>query len=258
MSPPARTATARAHPCGSPSSIANISAVSLEPAAGSATATLRSPSTQPNHPSTPGRSPRTGTRGAIVIGDRRTSGERRIGTQCGVIINRRTHEHTDRRFGSWEHKWGIHRRSRTGGVAVSQSIEDQPVALARQHFAVRQIRRLRQLVAWAAHRVGLDRERGRDLALAVTEAASNVIRYGGGHGRLDLLQDDDRALIAEISDDGPGMAPDLPAALPPAERGSGRGRYLMEQSCDHVEYRSGPTGTTVHLEVNLHHEHDQP
>ena len=141
---------------------------------------------------------------------------------------------------------------------MNQPVEDETVTLARQHFAVRQTHRLRQLVAWAAHRVGLDRERGHDLELAVTEAASNVIRYGGGHGRLDLLRDDDRALIAEISDDGPGMATDLPAALPPADRSGGRGLYLIEQSCDHVEYRTGPAGTTVHLEVNLHHEQDQP
>lgn len=141
---------------------------------------------------------------------------------------------------------------------MNQPADSQLVTLATHHFAVRQIGRLRQLVAWAAHMVGLDRERGHDLALAVTEAASNVIRHGGGHGRLDLLRDDDRALIAEISDDGPGMATKPAAALPSSERSSGRGRYLIEQSCDHVEYHTGPAGTIVHLEVDLHHDQDQP
>jgi anti-sigma regulatory factor (Ser/Thr protein kinase) len=135
-------------------------------------------------------------------------------------------------------------------------VTDQLVTLIRQSFAVRNSARLRRLVAWAARRVGLDREREQDLALAVTEAASNAIRHGGGHGRLDLIQDDSRALIAEISDEGPGMAPDSPVALPAADQGDGRGLYLIRQTCDRVEVHTGPHGTTVHLEIDLHPAHD--
>ena len=113
------------------------------------------------------------------------------------------------------------------------------------------MRRLRQLVAWAARRVGLARERGQHLELAVNEAVSNVIKHGGGSGHLELIKDDDRALVALISDHGPGMASDRPVALPPAEQNHGRGLYLIQSLCDRVEYRTGPHGTTVHLEMEL-------
>jgi serine/threonine-protein kinase RsbW len=128
---------------------------------------------------------------------------------------------------------------------------EQPVILARQSFAARHLRRLRQLVTWAAHCVGLDRARGHDLALAVTEAAGNVIKHGGGRGQLELIRDDNRALIARISDTGPGLPTNTPPALPPTDQTAGRGMYLIQQTCDHVEYQTGPSGTTVLLKMNL-------
>jgi anti-sigma regulatory factor (Ser/Thr protein kinase) len=134
---------------------------------------------------------------------------------------------------------------------MNWATDDQPVTLVRQNFTVRHLERLRQLVAWAARHVGLDTSRRHNLTLAVTEAASNVIKHGGGTGQFELIQDDGRALIAHISDHGPGMPADPPAALPPPEQTSGRGLYLIQQSCDRVDYRTGPSGTTVHLEMDL-------
>lgn len=134
---------------------------------------------------------------------------------------------------------------------MSRSTEDDLVTLARRGFALRHLRRLRQLVVWTAHRVGLSPDRGQDLALAVSEAAGNVVKHGGGTGHLALIQDDGRALIVQISDNGPGMAAGAPAALPPSDQGSGRGLYLIQETVDRVEYRTGPDGTTVHLEMDL-------
>jgi anti-sigma regulatory factor (Ser/Thr protein kinase) len=134
---------------------------------------------------------------------------------------------------------------------VSPAIDDQPVTLVRQGFVLRHVHRLRRLVAWAAQRVGLDHERGQHLALAVTEAASNAVKHGGGHGLLELIRDDNRALIAEISDDGPGMATKRPGQLPPAEQTDGRGLFLVEHLCDRVQYRTDRSGTTVHLEMDI-------
>jgi serine/threonine-protein kinase RsbW len=133
---------------------------------------------------------------------------------------------------------------------VNRPSDDQPVTLVRRRFAVRHLRRLRQLVAWAARRVGLDRDRGHDLALAVSEAASNVVKHGSPTGQLELIQDDDRALIAQISDHGPGMT-STTVNLPTPESESGRGLYLIHQLCDRVEYRTGPAGTTIRLEMDL-------
>ena len=134
---------------------------------------------------------------------------------------------------------------------MDRPIDDESVTLARQHFAVRHMRRLRELVASVARRVGLGKERGEDFELAVNEAISNVIKHGGGSGQLELIKDDDRALIAQISDWGPGMALRAPIALPPVAQHHGRGLYLMQQLCDRVEYRTGPDGTMVHLEMDL-------
>jgi serine/threonine-protein kinase RsbW len=142
-------------------------------------------------------------------------------------------------------------RPSPGGRIDVDTTDHQPVILARQGFAARHLRPLRQLVAWAAHRVGLNRARGQALALAVTEAAGNAINHGGGRGQLELIQDDNRALIAQISDNGPGLPANPPAALPPADETAGRGMYLIEQTCDRVEYRTGPWGTTVLLEMKL-------
>jgi anti-sigma regulatory factor (Ser/Thr protein kinase) len=116
---------------------------------------------------------------------------------------------------------------------------------------MRHVRRLRELVVWAASRVGLSRDRGQDLALAVSEAAGNAVRHGGGTGHLDLIQDDGRALIAEISDSGPGIPVTAPTVLPPQEQDSGRGLYLIQETVDRVEYRTGVDGTTVHIEMDL-------
>ena len=129
--------------------------------------------------------------------------------------------------------------------------DDEPVILAREPVTMGRMRRLRQLVAWAARRVGLTKERGQALEVAVNEAVSNVIRHGGGSGHLELIKDDDRALVARISDNGPGMTIHPPAALPPAEQHHGRGLYLIQHLCDRVEYRTGPDGNTVLLEMEL-------
>jgi anti-sigma regulatory factor (Ser/Thr protein kinase) len=135
---------------------------------------------------------------------------------------------------------------------VRRSSHDGLLTLARRTFAAHQhLQRLRQLVAKAARRVGLDLDRGNDLALAVSEAAANVIKHSGTVGRLELIQDDNRALIAQITDHGPGMGSAGQPTLPSADHDSGRGLYLMHQLCDRVEHQSSPHGTTVRLEINL-------
>jgi anti-sigma regulatory factor (Ser/Thr protein kinase) len=134
---------------------------------------------------------------------------------------------------------------------VSRTIEDRPVTLLRQSFTIRHLKRVRRLVGWAAHRVGLNRERRQGMVLAVHEAAANAVKHGGGTGELELIQDDSRSLIAKISDDGPGMPADAPVDHPSVEQTGGRGRYLIQETCDRVEIRTGPAGTTVRLEMDV-------
>jgi serine/threonine-protein kinase RsbW len=128
---------------------------------------------------------------------------------------------------------------------------DQPVTLVRQAFTMRHLRGLRHLVMRAARRAGLDRQRTQNLVVAVNEAAGNAIKHAGGRGQLDVIQDDQRQLIAEISDQGPGLPPDVSITLPPPDAIGGRGLWLMHEVCDHVEFWTSRAGTTVRLGMRL-------
>jgi anti-sigma regulatory factor (Ser/Thr protein kinase) len=127
----------------------------------------------------------------------------------------------------------------------------EPVTLVRKGFTVRNLYRLRQLVRWAARRVGLDSDRTGYLVIAVSEAAGNAIAHGGGHGALEVIQDDQRRLIAEVSDHGPGLPPNIPVTLPDPDAISGRGLWLIHEACDRVDVTTGSGGTTVRMEMTL-------
>src|SRR5437867_4265059 len=58
---------------------------------------------------------------------------------------------------------------------------------------------LRRLASSHAGRVGLGPGRGGDLALAVTEIATNSLRHGGGRGLLQIWRDGPN-LLCEVRD----------------------------------------------------------
>jgi hypothetical protein len=60
---------------------------------------------------------------------------------------------------------------------------------------------VRRLTEHCAERAGLEIERTRDLALAVSELAANSVRHGGGRGILRIWRDGG-ALVCEIRDRG--------------------------------------------------------
>jgi serine/threonine-protein kinase RsbW len=126
------------------------------------------------------------------------------------------------------------------------------VTLARESFTGRHLRRLRQLVLAAARGAGLTVQRSSHLVLAVNEAATNAVKHAGGGGELEVIQDDDRALIAVITDRGPGLPCPPAPTRPDVESPGGRGLWLIQQVCDRVEVQSGRTGTRVRLEMDLH------
>ena len=128
----------------------------------------------------------------------------------------------------------------------------QPVTLARESFTGRQLRRMRQLVLAAARGAGLTVQRSYQLVLAVNEAATNVVKHAGGRGEIEVIQDDGRALIAVITDQGPGLPSGAVPSRPDIEACGGRGLWLIQEVCDRVEVRTGRAGTQVRLEMNLH------
>jgi serine/threonine-protein kinase RsbW len=124
-------------------------------------------------------------------------------------------------------------------------------SVTRPHVGVADLHALRRLVARVAGRVRLHPERQQQLVLAVNEAVTNAIRHATGHARVTIAHDSARRhLVVEVSDQGKGIPPDVVAQRPAPEATGGRGLYLVQVLCDHVEIltsTAGRTGTVVRL-----------
>jgi serine/threonine-protein kinase RsbW len=83
-----------------------------------------------------------------------------------------------------------------------------------------------------------------DLAVAVTEACSNVVRHAptGGPYRLAVDVDDERCVV-EVRDAGPGFDPTPPWRSNSGE--GGRGLLLIHALVDDVRWERRPGGMTV-------------
>lgn len=98
--------------------------------------------------------------------------------------------------------------------------------------------------------VGLSDARLGDLALAVTELATNSVKYGGGCGTLRIWADADD-LICEVTDAGlltDPLAGRRPAG--PAQSG-GRGLLLVHHIVDLVRVHTSSGGLTVRIHLRL-------
>jgi anti-sigma regulatory factor (Ser/Thr protein kinase) len=108
------------------------------------------------------------------------------------------------------------------------------------------------LVRAACHQVlrdaGLDDDRAGMFVCAINEAIANAVQHGGGSGTLTLLHDGEK-LIAEIVDQGSGMAVEVPEHLPAATAPGGRGLWIARQMVDHMVVTTGPAGTKLRLEL---------
>jgi anti-sigma regulatory factor (Ser/Thr protein kinase) len=107
--------------------------------------------------------------------------------------------------------------------------------------------RLRGEVARCARAVGLDESTRNDLVLAANELLTNVVRHGGGSGRLWLWHDRDW-FYCMVADRGPGLpvAPkELYESPPPATAPTGRGLWLIWQFVQRVRIQTGVDGTAV-------------
>ena len=101
------------------------------------------------------------------------------------------------------------------------------VVLVREPFTVDRLARVREIVSWAAAKVGLSLARAERYILAVSEAVTNAIVHGGGRGYLELVHTNQRALTARVIDHGTGMPVLGPIQRPPTSAIRGRGRWLM-------------------------------
>ncbi len=109
---------------------------------------------------------------------------------------------------------------------------------------------VRPLVLAHAADAGLPASRTAEVALAVTEAAANRVRHGGGQGCLRVWQEDG-ALVCEVRDTGRIDDPLVGRRMPSVEADGGRGLWLVNQLSDLVQVRSDDEGTAVRVHTWL-------
>lgn len=113
----------------------------------------------------------------------------------------------------------------------------------------RDLRPVRQQVAWCARESGLSADRAADLMLAATEVAANTLRHTNGGGMLWVWRGPGE-VVCQLHDSGNVTDP-LAGRWRPAGRSSGQGLWVVNQVCDLVEFRTGPDGTVVRMHMCL-------
>jgi anti-sigma regulatory factor (Ser/Thr protein kinase) len=115
------------------------------------------------------------------------------------------------------------------------------------HADLTAVRRLAQAHAVEA---GASTARAGDLALAVSELATNTLRHGGGRGVLRMWLD--RAtMVCEVGDRGHITDPLVGRRRPGSKQLEGRGLWLVNQLCDLTQIRTSPDGTVVRIHMRL-------
>jgi anti-sigma regulatory factor (Ser/Thr protein kinase) len=125
-----------------------------------------------------------------------------------------------------------------------------PAPVLDQAFDPHGLPAMRSAVAAHAARLGAG-ERLDDVVLIAHELSTNVIRHGGGTGRLRLWRADG-SLLCRVSDTGPGLADGAHAGTrPPAPRQDGGRGLWIARALSEVRIDTGPRGTTVTAAVTL-------
>jgi anti-sigma regulatory factor (Ser/Thr protein kinase) len=94
----------------------------------------------------------------------------------------------------------------------------------------------------------LGTERIEDLAVVTTEAATNSVRHGGGHGTIGLWRDGD-GVVCEIRDSGTITDPLAGRRRPDLDRHGGRGLWLIQQLADLVQHRVTPDAQVLRIHL---------
>jgi anti-sigma regulatory factor (Ser/Thr protein kinase) len=117
-------------------------------------------------------------------------------------------------------------------------------------FQQTNLSRVRTFVTARASDARLGKDRIEDLVVAVNEAATNSVRYGGGQGVVRVWQQGD-ALICEVRDRGRIDHPLVGRRRPDAGSSGGHGLWMANQLCDLVQIRTRRSGTVVRLHMRV-------
>lgn len=123
----------------------------------------------------------------------------------------------------------------------------------------------RHIVHHALDEIGADPDCISDIAIAQTEACSNVVQHSGPGDQYEVVVEIDRSrCVIRVIDTGHGFDfqtlrdGDLPGA-PDLSAERGRGIQLMTALVDDVKFLSKPeAGTIVHLEKGLRFNEGSP
>ncbi|MBA2558509.1 MAG: sensor histidine kinase [Propionibacteriales bacterium] len=132
------------------------------------------------------------------------------------------------------------------GSVFAAELPRPPAGVEELHFDDGCIDVVRRTVQEHAVAANVSPARSADLALAVTEAATNSVRHGGGHGQL-LVWEQDGALVCEVKDEGLIDDPLVGRRMPPVSEERGRGLWLVNQLSDLSQVRSTGSGSTVRV-----------
>lgn len=132
-------------------------------------------------------------------------------------------------------------------VALTDPLPPPPPGIAFVPFGLTSLADLRTQARLTAATAGLSRQREADLAVAVTEGATNSIRHAGG-GELALWVDGGR-VVCEVRDRGRIVDPLHGRRRPDLRRPGGRGLWLIHQLADLVQHRHTPEGQVLRIHV---------
>lgn len=125
--------------------------------------------------------------------------------------------------------------------------EETPVEM---HFDEAHLHELRTFVQAQAMERTLAPDRVQGAVLAVHEAATNSIRYGGGSGVLRIWSQDGK-MICDVHDHGFIRQPLVGRVTPDPTQPDGFGLWLANQFCDLVQVRSSSDGSTIRLHIDI-------
>jgi anti-sigma regulatory factor (Ser/Thr protein kinase) len=129
-----------------------------------------------------------------------------------------------------------------------QPLPDPPAEAETLHYH-QDMGPVRALARRSADLCGLSGDRADNLILAVSELAGNTLRHSPDGGTLHVWPTPTE-LICQITDQG-WIEDPLAGRRPPVSDEGGQGLWLVNEVCDLVQRRSGPSGTTIRLHMSL-------